>query len=54
MGKREVQPAAEEVVETQPEGLVLPSSAVYVEEKADEPVTAKDLEKNYLYIIYEF
>ena len=53
IGRREVQPV-EEIEVTQAEGLVLPSSAVYVEEKADEPVTAKDLEKNYLYIIYEF
>ena len=54
MGRKEVQPAKETVEEPKTEGLVLPSSAVYVEEKADEPVSAKDLEKNYLYIIYEF
>lgn len=53
MGKREVQPV-EEVEEVEQEGLVLPSSAVYVEEKEETPVTAKDLEKNYVYIIYEF
>lgn len=53
IGRREVQPV-EEIEVKQAEGLVLPSSAVYVEEKADVPVTAKDLEKNYLYIIYEF
>lgn len=53
MGKREVQPV-EEAVPAKQEGLVLPSSAVYVEEKDDAPVTAKDLEKNYVYIIYEF
>lgn len=53
MGKREVQPV-EEAEEVEQEGLVLPSSAVYVEEKEETPVTAKDLEKNYVYIIYEF
>ncbi len=52
MAKRQVRPAGEET-SPQTEGLVLPSSAVYVEEK-DGPVSAKDLEKNYLYIIYEF
>lgn len=36
------------------EGLVLPSSAVYVEEKEDTALTQTDLEKTYLYIIYEF
>lgn len=54
MGKREVQPVTEEVIEVQQDGLLLPSSAVYVEAETDGPVTAKDLEKNYLYIIYEF
>lgn len=52
-GRREVQPAGESVSASQQE-LVLPSSAVYVEEKKDKTVTAKDLEKNYIYIIYEF
>lgn len=52
MGDRQVRPVKEET-SSQPEGLVLPSSAVYVEEK-EGPVSAKDLEKNYLYIIYEF
>ena len=47
---RDVAPV--EDTSTQTEGLVLPSSAVYVEE--DAPVTAQDLEKTYLYIIYEF
>lgn len=53
VGKREVQPV-EETAPVKEDGLVLPSSAVYVEEKEDVPVTAKDLEKNYVYIIYEF
>lgn len=51
--EKEVKPLKETRAAEQ-EGLVLPSSAVYVEEKDNEPVTAKDLEKTYLYIIYEF
>lgn len=53
IGKREAEPV-EETVKIEEAGLVLPSSAVFVEEKESAPVTAKDLEKNYVYIIYEF
>ena len=53
VGEKEVKPVKETKTSEQ-EGLVLPSSAVYVEEKENTPVTAKDLEKTYLYIIYEF
>lgn len=52
MGRKEVEPASDETSSEQ-EGLVLPSNAVYTEEDHS-PVTAKDLEKTYLYIIYEF
>lgn len=52
MGRKEVEPAEEEEASKE-EGLVLPSNAVYVEEDHS-PVTAKDLEKTYLYIIYEY
>lgn len=51
-GPRDVAPV-KDASSAQTEGLVLPSSAVYVEEE-DTPVTAQDLEKTYLYIIYEF
>lgn len=53
MGKREVEPVDETIV-VEEDGLVLPSSAVFVEEKESAPLTAKDIEKNYVYIIYEF
>ena len=52
MGEKEVKPA-EETIKVEQEGLVLPSSAVYVEEDHS-PVTAKDLEKNYIYVIYDY
>ena len=52
MSAREVRPTDTTTSSAQ-EGLVLPSSAVYTEVE-NEPVTAKDLEKTYLYIIYEF
>ncbi|MDO5345228.1 MAG: hypothetical protein Q4E91_05740 [Lachnospiraceae bacterium] len=52
MGRKEVKPVPAEA-SSEEEGLVLPSNAVYVEEDHS-PVTAKDLEKTYLYIIYEF
>lgn len=51
LGRKEVGPLPEET--SGQEGLVLPSNAVYTEEDHS-PVTAKDLEKTYLYIIYEF
>ena len=50
-GPRDVAPVKDASAQT--EGLVLPSSAVYVEED-NSPVTWEDLEKTYLYIIYEF
>ena len=50
-GPRDVAPVEDASAQT--EGLVLPSSAVYVEEDSS-PVTWEDLEKTYLYIIYEF
>lgn len=54
-GRKMVAPAKEDVtIAQQPEGLVLPSSAVYVPEEEHTGVKAVDLEKNYLYVIYEF
>lgn len=51
-GERDIKPVAESAP-AQQDGLVLPSSAVYVEDDHS-PVTAKDLEKTYVYIIYEY
>ena len=44
----------EEAFKTDTQGLVLPSSAVYVDPESKKEVSQTDLEKTYIYVIYEF